>query len=92
MTTFREYREGDMTPPDDVALRSMPREARAIQGERAVFVSRLIAAGLDVTLIFLAVMATNAAIWMASFLFDPVSSTPAFGSGDRVPDIGWLII
>lgn len=92
MTTFREYREGDMTPPDDVALRAMPREARAIQGERAGFVSRLIAAGLDVTLVFLAVMATNAAIWMASFLFDPVSSTPAFGSGDRVPDIGWLII
>lgn len=92
MTSFREYREGGIPSPDDVALRAMPREARAIQGERAGFISRLIAAGLDVTLIFLVVMGTAAVLWMMSFLIDPVSSTPAFGSGARIPDIGVLII
>jgi uncharacterized RDD family membrane protein YckC len=93
VTTFREYREGGAgMATENTALRSMPKDARALQGERAGFISRLIAAGIDVTLVFLVVLGTVAVIWMFSFLINPVSTTPAFGDGARVPDIGVLIV
>lgn len=92
MTTFRQYREGGTQPPEDASLRAMPKEARAIQGERAGFVSRLVAAGIDVTLIFIVVLGTVALIWMFSFLINPVSTTPAFSNGARIPDLGFLIV
>jgi uncharacterized RDD family membrane protein YckC len=94
VTTFREYREGGATVPEDAALRSMPKAARALQGERAGFVSRLLAAGIDVTLVFVVVLGTVAVLWMLSFLINPVSATsPAIsGDGDRIPAIGVLIL
>jgi uncharacterized RDD family membrane protein YckC len=92
VTTFREYRNGAGMAPEDSALRSMPKDARSMQGERAGFVSRAIAAGIDVTLVFLTVLGTVAVVWMLSFLVNPVSTTPAFSDGQRIPKIGALIL
>ena len=95
MTTFREYRENpEASAPKDDALKALPRDAWAIQGERAGFISRTVAAGIDVTLIFLTVLGTVAVLWMLSFIIDPTSASApmADGQGDRVPAIGVMIL
>jgi uncharacterized RDD family membrane protein YckC len=95
MTSFREYRENPGAGiPADETLRSLPRAAWGIQGERAGFVSRLVAAIIDVVLVFLVVLATAAALWMLSFIINPVStgSVTDTAAGDRIPDIGWMIL
>jgi uncharacterized RDD family membrane protein YckC len=94
VTTFREYRQGGDAVPEDAALRSMPKEARDLQGERAGFVSRVLAAGIDVVLVFLVVLGTVALVWMLSFLINPVSvTTPAVsGDGARIPQVGAIIL
>ena len=95
MTTFREYRENpEASAPKDDALKALPRDAWAIQGERAGFISRTVAAGIDVTMIFLTVLGTVAVLWMLSFIIDPTSASApmADGQGDRVPAIGVMIL
>ena len=54
-----------------------------IQGKRAGFVSRAVAAGIDVLLVFLVVLGTIAVIWALSFIFSP--NAPA-SSGKLAPD------
>jgi uncharacterized RDD family membrane protein YckC len=91
MTSFREYREHGSSAPDDDALKSLPRSTWAIQGDRAGFVSRTIAAGIDVALVFLVVLGTVAVFWALSFLVNPVSMTRPTANGDRVPNIVYFI-
>ena len=87
MATFKEYRERPAENPIAVihANHVLPPGARPIQGQRAGFVSRAIAAGIDVTLIFITVMLTAAALWMLSFIIDP--TTAASNEQNRVPDL-----
>ena len=84
MTTFREYREATatgMTP--DRQVRNVPIDAVPFQGKRAGFVSRALAAGIDVLLVFLVVLGTIAVIWALSFIFS--TNAPA-SSGKLAPD------
>lgn len=94
MTSFREYRAA-MASGHEPALDMpvLPSDAIAFQGERAGFISRALAAGIDVFIVFLIVLGTVAAWWAASFLFQPIStSEPVLGTGDRVPDLGFFIL
>lgn len=94
MTSFREYRAAMASGQEPVInMPTLPSDAIAFQGERAGFVSRALAAGIDVFIVVLFVMGTMAVIWLASFIFQPVNTTtPSFGTGDRIPDIGFFII
>ena len=90
MTTFREYL--DRTANANAAVSRptpMPAGARALQGERAGFVTRVVAAIIDALLIFVIVLATVAALWMLSFLINPVSgATPVVEeNARRVPPV-----
>ena len=91
MNTFREYRERPESNPIDVihANHTLPPGARVFQGQRAGFVSRAIAAVIDVTLIFITVLLTAAALWMLSFIIDP--ATAAIDSGSRVPALLYMV-
>lgn len=94
MTTFREYRaaqSGGQVP--DFQVPELPSDAIPFQGERAGFVSRAVAASIDVLIIFLVVLATVAAWWMVSIIIDPLSpTTPTTPAEQRVPDIGYFIL
>lgn len=95
MTSFREYRENpEASIPQDAALKSLPRETWAIQGERAGFISRTVAAGIDVMLVFVVVLGTIAVIWMLSFIVDPASATAPFSAdqGERLPAVGAMVL
>jgi uncharacterized RDD family membrane protein YckC len=84
MTTFREYRERQDGPdPVEHFAASIPPDARPFQGDRAGFVSRSVAAGIDVTLVFIVVLCTVAALWMLSYVFNPTGSSSAWTG--RVP-------
>jgi len=93
MTTFREYREAlkeGAVPARD--LPTLPSDAIAFQGERAGFVTRALAAGIDVVLVFLTVLGTVAVVWMLSFIIDPMTpNTPLTSSTDRLPPT-WLMM
>ena len=94
MTSFREYRnrpEG-ATPGGEV-VSVLPKGAAEFQGERAGFVSRTLAATIDVVLIFAVVLGTVAALWMLSFIIDPGDSSSAVpvDTAGRVPPIAWFI-
>jgi uncharacterized RDD family membrane protein YckC len=90
VTTFREYREhvGDdvLMPP----TASLPKTARAFQGDRAGIVTRAVAAGIDVTLVFVVVLATVAVLWMLSFIIDP--STAGIEFEGRLPDVVYFVM
>lgn len=94
MTTFREYRAAlaaGIPPLHEAPV--LPSDAVPIQGQRAGFVSRAVAAGIDVCLVFLVVLGTVAAFWMLSFIVDPVTGpTAASQASDRLPDVGWMIV
>ena len=93
MTSFREYRESGDSAPLVSMSPTLPRAARQYQGDRAGFVSRVVAAGIDVTLIFIVVLGTVAVLWMLSFILDPTSTGDAmFGSTNRVPELLPLVV
>jgi uncharacterized RDD family membrane protein YckC len=86
MTTFREYREAmESGGAPELQLPTLPSDALAFQGERAGFISRAIAAGIDVLLVFLTVLGTIAVLWMLSFIINP--TTPATQDGARTPTV-----
>ena len=90
MTTFREYREA--LAHGKVAsyqVPTLPSDVREFQGERAGFITRSLAAGIDVALIFLTVLGTVAVIWMLSFIVNP--SDAAFGAG-RAPHVWPMVV
>lgn len=94
MTSFREYRAAvasGVTP--DRSMPAVPSDAIAYQGERAGFVSRAFAAGLDVALIFLAVLGTIAVVWMLSFVIDPTApGSRASSTEGRIPGLVPIIV
>jgi uncharacterized RDD family membrane protein YckC len=95
MTTFREYREAMAEGSEPVlALPTLPSDAVEFQGERAGFVSRAVAAGIDVALIVLVVLGTMAVLWVLSFIFDPSSGniTITVASEGRVPPAVWMVL
>ena len=93
MTTFRQYRqqmaEGS-EPSHEVS--PLPSDAVEFQGERAGFVSRAVAATIDVTLIVLVVLGTMAVLWVVSFIFDPGSVTVTAAETGRVPPAVWFVL
>jgi uncharacterized RDD family membrane protein YckC len=93
MTTFREYREAMAKgAAPELQMPTLPKDAIAFQGERAGFVSRAVAASIDVVLVFLVVLATIAVLWMVSYIVNPTSPTSQFASsGDRVPRT-WVMV
>jgi uncharacterized RDD family membrane protein YckC len=94
MTSFREYRAAmaaGTTP--QLQMPTLSRDVMAFQGERAGFVSRAVAAGIDVALVFLVVLGTVAVLWALSFIIDPMSpSTPVTQPGDRIPGVAALMV
>ena len=95
MTTFREYREAMAQGAEPVlALPALPSDAVEFQGERAGFVSRAVAASIDVALIVLVVLGTIAVLWVLSFIFDPStgSVTVSVSSQGRVPPAVWMVL
>ncbi len=94
MTSFRAYRE--QTAADGGASRrlpTLPSDAIAFQGDRAGFVSRAVAAIVDVVLVFAVVLLTMAGVWMLSFIVDPMSATSvATAEANRWPAVGTMIV
>jgi uncharacterized RDD family membrane protein YckC len=95
MVSFREYREAGDRPATAVeaihADNILPSTAKVFQGDRAGFVSRLIACSIDVLLIFIVVLGTTAVLWMLSFIVNP--ATPdTIEVGSRVPDVWALVL
>lgn len=93
MTTFRQYREA-MAAGTEPALElpKLPSDAIAFQGERAGFVSRAVAASIDVGLIVLVVFGTMAVLWLLSFVFDPSTAAGITGGEGRVPPAIWFVL
>ena len=90
MVTFREFRERPTNAVETFHEQAiLPTGARAFQGQRAGFVSRAVAAGIDVALIFVVVLTTVAVLWMLSFILNP--TTPGSAAGDRVPELYILV-
>lgn len=94
MVSFREYREAGDRPATAVeaihADNILPSTAKAFQGQRAGFVSRAIAASIDVLLIFIVVLGTAAVMWMLSFIINPTTSTST-ATGSRLPAL-WVFV
>lgn len=94
MTTFREYREAmstGMTPDHEVP--TVPSDVVDYQGKRAGFVSRTVAALIDVTLVFLVVLGTIAVIWALSFIFSPdAPGTTGSLAPDRIPGPAAMVL
>jgi uncharacterized RDD family membrane protein YckC len=94
MTSFREY-QSEMragTTPDR-KLPTLPSYAVRFQGDRAGFISRAVAAGIDVALIFLVVLGTIGVIWMISFILEPIqTTTDSSMEQSRVPAAAAMIL
>lgn len=99
MTSFRSYREAQAEGRlPDRDLPALPTDAIGFQGERAGLVSRAVAAGIDVVLVFLFVLATIAVLWMLSFIVNP--GTTDFGGSlqqsaervDRIPSVLSMVL
>ncbi|MFY9231457.1 MAG: RDD family protein [Candidatus Nanopelagicales bacterium] len=87
MTTFREYRAAQLHGfVADRNVPALPTDAVRFQGERAGLVSRAVAAIIDVVLIFAAVLATIAALWMLSFIIDPTNTGNLTASVEAAAD------
>jgi uncharacterized RDD family membrane protein YckC len=93
MTTFRQYRQqmADGSEPSH-EVSPLPSDAVEFQGERAGFVSRAIAASIDVALIVLVVLGTMAVLWVISFIFDPGSLSVTAAESGRVPPAIWFVL
>lgn len=90
MTTFREYRQAMASGVQpSYTVPTLPSDAIPFQGERAGFVTRAIAACIDVVLVIITVLLTAAAWWMISFIVNP--SDAAFGAG-RAPKVATMVV
>jgi uncharacterized RDD family membrane protein YckC len=80
-----------MTPDHEVP--TVPSDVVDYQGKRAGFVSRAVAALIDVTLVFLVVLGTIAVIWALSFIFSPEApgSTGSMAP-DRIPGPAAMVL
>jgi uncharacterized RDD family membrane protein YckC len=79
-----------MTP--DHQMPTVPSDVVDYQGKRAGFVSRAVAACIDVLLVFLVVMGTIAVLWALSFI---LGSQPVGADGaevDRIPGAAAMVL
>lgn len=94
MTTFRQYRQSlaaGMSP--DYQAPVLPSDVIELQGDRAGFVSRALAAIIDVLIVVLIVLGTIAVLWIVSFIVDPMSpGTPLTDAEHRIPGVAWMIL
>lgn len=84
MMSFREFRQTH-DAADGVVLQTLPVAARAMQGERAGFVTRTIAAVIDVVITGAIVLG----IWVAGWLFLLVFSP---SGGESLPPPGYFLL
>lgn len=84
MTSFREFRKTHDVA-DGVVLQTLPVAARAMQGERAGFITRTIAAVIDVVITGAIVLG----IWVAGWLFLLVFSP---SGGASLPPPGYFLL
>lgn len=71
MKSFREFRE--MHNVDDgIVLQTLPVAARAMQGERAGFFTRVIAAVVDVVIVGAIMIGVWIAVWLFLLVFNPL--------------------
>ncbi|MGA0210018.1 MAG: RDD family protein [Candidatus Nanopelagicales bacterium] len=82
--SFREFRQTH-DAADGVVLQTLPVAARAMQGERAGFVTRTIAAVIDVVITGAIVLG----IWVAGWLFLLVFSP---SGGESLPPPGYFLL
>lgn len=73
MKSFRDYRESHLVD-DGIVLQTVPVAARAMQGERAGFVTRTIAAVIDVVVAGAIVLGIWVAGWLFLLVFSPSSN------------------
>lgn len=93
MRSFRDYRDALAAGAEpDFEVPELPSDAIEFQGDRAGFVSRAIAASIDVLIIVLVVFATMAALWILSYIINPTNPTAAVEPQDRVPSALALLI
>lgn len=99
MSSFRAYREAQLQGRlPDRDLPALPTDAIAFQGERAGLVSRAVAAGIDVAIVFVVVLGTVAVLWMLSFIINPTNADiagslqQAADRTDRIPSPITLVL
>jgi uncharacterized RDD family membrane protein YckC len=93
VTSFREYRNAMAAGTEPILdMPRLPSDAVDFQGERAGFVSRAVAAFIDVAIIVLVVLGTIAVLWVLSFIFDPSSGTVTVADQGRIPPAVWMVL
>lgn len=70
MKSFRTFRQ-EHDVDDGLVLQTLPVAARAMQGERAGFVTRLIAAVIDVVIVGALMIGMWIAVWLFLLVFNP---------------------
>ena len=90
MTSFRDYLDNATTAESAVQetqLRAaaLPKGAASFQGERAGLVTRVLAAVIDVLVVFGIVLLIAFAVWMFSFIFTPISPGLTAQGSRRIP-------
>lgn len=71
MTTFRDYRRTHDVA-DGITLQTLPVAARALQGERAGFFTRVIAAVIDVVVVGAIIIGMWIGVWLFLLVFNPL--------------------
>lgn len=71
MTTFRDYRRTHDVA-DGITLQTLPVAARALQGERAGFFTRVIAAVIDVVVVGAIIIGIWIGVWLFLLVFNPL--------------------
>ena len=85
MISFSEYkRRVDSGAPGIVSDASVPKDARPYQGHRAGFISRTLAAIIDVASVIAVLFVINLGIALARLIIERVQ-------GDTLPQFGWSV-
>lgn len=71
MKSFREFRQAHGVD-DGIVLQTLPVAARALQGERAGFFTRAIAAVIDVVIVGAIMIGIWIAVWLFLLVFNPL--------------------
>jgi uncharacterized RDD family membrane protein YckC len=71
VTTFRDYRRTHDVA-DGITLQTLPVAARALQGERAGFFTRVIAAVIDVVVVGAIIIGMWIGVWLFLLVFNPL--------------------
>lgn len=78
MTTFSQYQDDAQSrPADDPRTSIVPRQARPYQGRRAGLLTRVVATGIDIGLVYLLMVGLNAVIVAVRWVMAPWIYLPA---------------